>query len=120
MRTQDHEEWREEAYARDELNIRANAPSPLLPKSSVQKGGAYFRELTVHVIVECSLLQDFIYPENVAYPIGGPGAARFLVMEMHYDNPNGQRGTYTWKHKDFSSIRKHTPVQSCSFVPFQN
>ena len=34
------------------------------------------------------VLQDFIYPENVAYPIGGPGNARFLVMEIHYDNPN--------------------------------
>ena len=46
-RTQDHEERREGAYARDELNVPANAPSPLLPKSSVQKGEAYFRELTV-------------------------------------------------------------------------
>ena len=40
------------------------------------------------------LLQDFIYPENVAYPIGGPGSARFLVMEMHYDNPDMRSGTY--------------------------
>ena len=31
-----------------ELNTRANAPSPLLPRSSMQKRGAYFRELTVH------------------------------------------------------------------------
>ena len=46
-RTQDYDKWREEAYARDELNIRANAPSPLLSKSSVQKRGAYFWELTV-------------------------------------------------------------------------
>ena len=29
-------------YARDELNIRANAPSPLFSKSSVQKGGGVF------------------------------------------------------------------------------
>ena len=27
------------AFARDEMNIRANTPSPLLPQSSVQKGG---------------------------------------------------------------------------------
>ena len=39
VRTQDHEERREGAYAQDELDIRANAPSPLLPKSTVQKGG---------------------------------------------------------------------------------
>ena len=38
------------------------------------------------------VLQDFIYPENVAYPIGGPGSARFLVMEMHYDNPDMRSG----------------------------
>ena len=43
----DYEERREGAYVRDELNIQANAPSPCLSKSSVQKGGAYFRELTV-------------------------------------------------------------------------
>ena len=42
----------------------------------------------------CCLLQDFIYPENVAYPIGGPGTARFLVMEMHYDNPDMRSGMY--------------------------
>ena len=49
MRIQDYkyEERREGAYARGKLNIQANAPSPLFPKSSVQKGGAYFRELTV-------------------------------------------------------------------------
>ena len=40
---QDYEEWREGAYARDELNIQANAPSLLLSKSSVQKwGGGIF------------------------------------------------------------------------------
>ena len=38
------------------------------------------------------ILQDFVYPENVAYPIGGPGNARFLVMETHYDNPDLQSG----------------------------
>ena len=47
----------------------------------------------IHVMPECCVLQDFIYPENVAYPIGGPGSARFLVMEMHYDNPDLRSGT---------------------------
>ena len=36
-RIQDYEERRERTYAGDELTIRANAPSPLLFKSSVQK-----------------------------------------------------------------------------------
>ena len=31
--------------------------------------------------------QDFYYPENVAYPVGGPGGQEFVVLEMHYDNP---------------------------------
>ena len=43
--------WRTEGgtFAQDKMNIWANAPSPLLPQSSVQKrgGGAHFGELTV-------------------------------------------------------------------------
>ena len=31
--------------------------------------------------------QDFYYPENVAYPVGGPGNSQFVMLEMHYDNP---------------------------------
>ena len=46
-RIQDYEERRERAYARDELNVQANAPSPLLSKSGVQKGGVHFQELTL-------------------------------------------------------------------------
>ena len=42
---QGYEEWRKGAYARNRLNVRANAPSPLLSENSVQKGacisGAY-------------------------------------------------------------------------------
>ena len=33
------------------------------------------------------VLQDFVYPNNVAYPIGGPDSHRFMVMQVHYDNP---------------------------------
>ena len=39
-------------------------------------------------------LQDFIYPDNVAYPLGGAGSPRFVVVEMHYDNPNLQSGKW--------------------------
>ena len=38
----------------------------------------------VHVL----LLQDFVFPEDVAYPIGGAGNSRYLLLELHYDNPN--------------------------------
>jgi hypothetical protein len=30
---------------------------------------------------------DFIYPENVAFPIGGPNNPQFAVIEIHYNNP---------------------------------
>ena len=40
---------------------------------------------------------DFYYPENVAYPVGGPGR-EFVVLEMHYDNPQQVSGMIllTW------------------------
>ena len=41
----------EGVYARDELNIRANAPSPLLSKVVSKKGGGVFRELTVYQFI---------------------------------------------------------------------
>ena len=44
-RIRDYAEWREGTYARDEYS--SNTPSSHLSKSSVQKGGAYFWELTV-------------------------------------------------------------------------
>ena len=28
---------------------------------------------------------DFYYPEIVAYPVGGPGNAQFIMLEMHYE-----------------------------------
>ena len=36
--------------------------------------------------------QEFIYPEGIAYPVGGSGGEQFLVLEMHYDNPGGVSG----------------------------
>ena len=48
----------EGAHARDELNIQANSPSPLLYKSSVQKGGAYFQKLTVCVNQKLNVLKS--------------------------------------------------------------
>ncbi len=35
-----------------------------------------------------------MYPADVAYPVGGPGAPRYIVMETHYDNPDGRSGKY--------------------------
>ncbi|XP_011406131.1 PREDICTED: DBH-like monooxygenase protein 1 homolog [Amphimedon queenslandica] len=35
--------------------------------------------------------EDFVYPSNVAYPIGGD-QYRYAYIEMHYDNPNRLSG----------------------------
>ena len=49
-RIQNYDDLREGAYARDKLNIQANAPTLLLSKSHVQKG-AHFQELTVIAVL---------------------------------------------------------------------
>ncbi len=38
-------------------------------------------------------LQDFVFPPEVALPIGGENSRRYIVIEMHYDNPDLQTGT---------------------------
>ena len=38
------------------------------------------------------MLQDFVYPQDVAYPIGGRGNPQYVILEMHYDNPNEDSG----------------------------
>ena len=52
-------------------------------------------------------LQDFVYPENVAYPMGGPGSARFLVVEMHYNNPQLRGGNSS----QFSFVCLQSPLR---------
>ena len=37
-------------------------------------------------------VQDFIFPDNVALPLGGDGMAQHAVIEMHYDNPDMTEG----------------------------
>ena len=33
-----------------------------------------------------------MYPQDVAYPIGGRGNPQYVILEMHYDNPNEDAG----------------------------
>ena len=33
------------------------------------------------------ITQDFVYPNNVAYPFGGEGQPQYILLELHYDNP---------------------------------
>ena len=37
--------------------------------------------------IGCAILQEFIFPEGLSVPLGGEGAAHYVVIEMHYDNP---------------------------------
>ena len=54
-------------------------------------------------------VQEFIFPEGVALPAGGPTNQPLVLLEVHYDNPNRSSGTQvqplalliippTWKH----------------------
>ena len=36
--------------------------------------------------------QGFVYPENVAFPVGGPGFPRYAVIQIHYNNPERVSG----------------------------
>ncbi len=49
-----------------------------------------FISLLIAILVD---IQEFYYPTGVAYPIGG-GGPRYIVMEVHYDNPQMRSGTF--------------------------
>ena len=36
--------------------------------------------------------QDFYFPSDVSSSIGGPDSSKYMVIEMHYDNPTGVSG----------------------------
>ena len=36
--------------------------------------------------------KKFVYPENVALPIGGERNDKYLLIEIHYDNPRMETG----------------------------
>ena len=42
--------------------------------------------------------QDFIYPDNVGYPIGGPDGREYAVIELHYNNPKETAGMCVCAH----------------------
>lgn len=37
-------------------------------------------------------LQGIVYPEGVAYPVGGVGREHYVLLDIHYDNPNNVEG----------------------------
>lgn len=58
--------------------------------------GSRRRGIAVAVIITISRFpghsQDFVYPENIAYAVGGVGQEQFVVIETHYDNPGNIAG----------------------------
>ena len=48
----------------------------------------------VHDIISS---QDLVYPEDVSFSIGGPDTSKYMVIEMHYDNPVGVQGAYVFQ-----------------------
>ena len=66
------------------------------------------------------MLQDFVYPENVAYPVGGPGNARFLVMEIHYDNPESHRGKLGDRVLNSWELNKQLTIDVVKYVNVAN
>lgn len=37
-------------------------------------------------------MQDNVFPDNIALPIGGPHSNHYAIIEMHYDNPKLKEG----------------------------
>ena len=37
-------------------------------------------------------MQAFNFPADVSFSFGGPGNPRYLVNQLHYDNPDGVTG----------------------------
>lgn len=50
---------------------------------------SYFKLLKfeAHLNIIVFYIQDFVFPEGVALPVGGEGTRKYLVIEQHYDNP---------------------------------
>ena len=53
---------------------------------------------------------DFVYPEEAGLPIGGSGFNRFIMLEVHYNNPELQAGNIDSSGVKFiftKSLRKY-------------
>lgn len=66
-------------------------------------------------------LQDFVFPDGVAYPIGGPVAQKYVVLEVHYDNPE-LKGWQNAELTGFTIIihTKHSLTLSCPMKPHRH
>lgn len=38
--------------------------------------------------------QAMVLPEDAGFPLGGPDYSRYVLLEVHYNNPDNKAGTY--------------------------
>ena len=41
-----------------------------------------------------TVFQDYVFPENVSFPLGGSGQPNKIMLEVHYDNPMRHAGLF--------------------------
>ena len=46
----------------------------------------------LHLLTFILHIKKFVYPENVGLPIGGERNDKYLLIEIHYDNPRMETG----------------------------
>ena len=56
-------------------------------------------------------LQDFVFPNDVAYPIGGKGQ-QYIVLEIHYDNPQMVEGVIDNSGLRFFYTEEEPPLRA--------
>ena len=48
--------------------------------------------LTSFHVARIAWIQEYTFPENVAFPLGGFDQPYKIMLEVHFDNPNGVDG----------------------------
>ena len=47
------------------------------------------------LVLQCmTVFQDYVFPENVSFPLGGRGQPNKIMLEVHYDNPMQHAGLF--------------------------
>ena len=55
-------------------------------------GGEVISHLEIKIRALNFIIQDYIFPTDVAFPLGGKGQPFKILLEVHFDNPNGVNG----------------------------
>ena len=60
-------------------------------------GGEVFSNLNIKILAYSKMytnncIQDYVFPNGVAFPLGGKGQPFKILLEVHFDNPNNVNG----------------------------